>query len=64
MKSVLSILVNKTFINLIIKIITKSEFKAKIVFFFNDGTFSLMYNRKITTLNQFFSPEFFYIDNF
>lgn len=50
MKNVLSILINKIFINFIIKIILKSKFKAKIVFFLNNDIFSFVYNLKIYIL--------------
>lgn len=45
-ENILSILANKIFINSMIKIILKSEFKAKIVFILNDNIFSFIYNIK------------------
>lgn len=46
-KNILYILVYKVFINLIIKIILKDKFKAKIVFLLNNSTFSFTYYIKI-----------------
>lgn len=50
-KNIVFILVNKIFINYIIKIILKSEFKAKIVFILNDNIFSFIYNMKTIILS-------------
>lgn len=44
-------LVNKAFIDFMIKIILKDKFKAKIVFILNNDTILFMYNIKITILD-------------
>lgn len=63
-ENMLFILANKPFINLIVRIILECKFKAKMVSFLNDGTFSFTYNKKINTLGQFSDLELFYINNF
>lgn len=57
-------LANKIFIYLIIKIMPKDKFKAKIVFFLNNITFLFKYNMRITILDQFLNLKLFYINNF
>lgn len=49
-KNVLFISANKAFIDLIVRIIPEGEFKAKAIFFLNDGTFSFIYDIKTITL--------------
>lgn len=52
-KNILFILTNKTFINLIVKIMLKGKSKAKVISFLNDDNFSSMYDVKTMTSSQF-----------
>ena len=64
MKNILFILINKILIDFIVKIMLKRKFKTKIIFFFNNSTFKLIYDMKITLSNQLSTLKLFYINHF
>lgn len=56
--------VKKVFIDLMIKIMPKNKYKAKVTYFFNDNIYLFMSNVKKTTLRQFLNPRIFSVKIF